>query len=70
MFFEDIQILNVMKSRPVGADLFHADRPTDGLTDGCTNMTKLILVLRNFASAPMKTNFRWPILIRIQLVSS
>jgi len=44
--------------------------PTDGLADGWTNMTKLILVFRNFASASMKTNFRWPILIRIQFVSS
>jgi len=33
-----------MKIRPVGAELFHADRQTD--------MTKLIVVFRNFAKTP------------------
>jgi hypothetical protein len=33
-----------MKIRPVGAELFHADRETD--------MTKLIVAFRNFANAP------------------
>jgi len=33
-----------MKIRPVGAELFHADERTD--------MTKLIVVYRNFANAP------------------
>jgi hypothetical protein len=33
-----------MKIRPVGAELFHADRRTD--------MTKLIVVLLNIANAP------------------
>ena len=33
-----------MKTRPVKADLFHAD--------GQTDMTKLIVVFRNFANAP------------------
>jgi len=27
---------NLMKIRPVGAELFHADRRTDGETDGRT----------------------------------
>ena len=35
---------NFMKIRPVGAELFHADRQTD--------MTKLIVAFRNFAKAP------------------
>jgi len=35
---------NFMKIRPVGAELFHADRRTD--------MTKLIIAFRNFANAP------------------
>jgi len=35
---------NFMKIRPVGAELFHAD--------GRTDMTKLIVVFRNFANAP------------------
>jgi hypothetical protein len=33
-----------MKIRPVGAELFHAERRTD--------MTKLIVTFRNFANAP------------------
>jgi len=33
-----------MKIRPVGAELFHADRRT--------YMTKLIVAFRNFANAP------------------
>ena len=37
-----------MKIRPVGAELFHADRRTDGQTD----MTKIIVAFRNFANAP------------------
>jgi hypothetical protein len=36
-----------MDSRPVGAELFHADRRTDGQTD----MTNLIVAFRNFANA-------------------
>jgi hypothetical protein len=37
-----------MKTRPVGAQLFHAE----GWTDGQTDMTKLIVAFRNFANAP------------------
>jgi len=37
-----------MKIRPVGAELFSADRQTDGHTD----TTMLIFALRNFANAP------------------
>ena len=33
-----------MKIRPVGAELFHADKRTD--------VTKLIVAFRNFANAP------------------
>ena len=36
-----------MKIRPVGAQLSHAD----GRTDGQTDMTKLIVAFRNFATA-------------------
>ena len=32
-----------MKIRPVGAELFHADRRTDGRTGGQTGMMKLIV---------------------------
>ena len=41
-----------MKIRLVGAELFHADRRTDGRTDGRTDMMILIVVFRNFAKAP------------------
>jgi len=37
-----------MKIYRVGAELFHAD----GRTDRQTDMTKLIVVFRNFAKAP------------------
>jgi hypothetical protein len=37
-----------MKIRPVGAELFHADRRTD--------TTKLIVAFRNFANAPKKNS--------------
>lgn len=39
-----------MKICPVGATLFHAD----GWTDRQTDMTELIVVLRNFANMPQK----------------
>jgi len=52
-FFERIsknsQISNVTKIRPVGTELFHVDRQTD--------MTKLIVAFRNFASTPKKNKF-------------
>ena len=38
------QISNLIKIRPVGAELFHAD--------GRTNMTKLIVTFHNLAKAP------------------
>jgi hypothetical protein len=36
-----------MKIRPMGAELFHANRRTDGRTD----KTKLVVAFRNFANA-------------------
>jgi hypothetical protein len=39
MFSKDAQISNFMKIRPEGAELFHADRETDGKTDN----TKIII---------------------------
>jgi len=44
IFRKSPQIFNFMKIRPVGAELFHAD--------GRSDMTKLIVVVRNFAKAP------------------
>jgi hypothetical protein len=49
-FSTNSQISNFMKIRPVGAELFHAD----GRTDSQTNMTKLTVTFRNFASSPNK----------------
>ena len=40
-------MLNFVKTRPVGAQLFQAGRPKDGQTD-------IIATLRNFAKAPNK----------------
>jgi hypothetical protein len=40
------QIANLMKTRPVRAELFHAD--------GQTDIMKLIAAFRNFANAPSK----------------
>ena len=37
-----------MKILPMGAELFHVDRRTDGQTD----MTKIIVAFRNFTNAP------------------
>jgi hypothetical protein len=38
-----------MKIRPVGAELIHADRWTDGRTD----VTKLMVAFRNIANPPI-----------------
>jgi hypothetical protein len=42
------EISKLMKIRPVGGELFHAD----GRTDRQTDMTKLIVAFRNFVNAP------------------
>jgi len=46
-FSENTQITNLIKIRPVGAELFYAD--------GRTEMTKLIFAFRNFAKVPKNT---------------
>ena len=43
-FSKKPQISRLIKIRPAGAELFHAE--------GQTEMTKLIVAFRNFASAP------------------
>jgi len=45
---KNTQISNFMKILPVGAEIFHADRRTNGQT----GKTKLIVAFRNFAYAP------------------
>ena len=37
---------------PLAVELFHADREMDTPTDGQTDVTKLIVSIRNFGSAP------------------
>ena len=44
------KVSNFMKIRPERAELLYADRRTDGWTD----MTKLMVAFRNFATAPKK----------------
>jgi hypothetical protein len=46
-FFKNFQTLKLIKISPVGAEMFHADRPTDGHKQ--TDVTKLIVAFRNFA---------------------
>jgi hypothetical protein len=43
-YSKNTQISNFMKIRPVGVELFHADRRTD--------MTKVIVAFRSFANTP------------------
>jgi hypothetical protein len=50
-------ISDLMKIRPVGAKLFHADGQTGGKTDSWTDMTKLIGGFRNFANTPGNSAF-------------
>jgi len=54
IFLKNMQMPNFIKIRRVGAELFHADGWTDGQMDRQTDMTKLIVALRNFANAPKK----------------
>jgi hypothetical protein len=48
------EISKLMKIRPVGGELFHADERTDGRTDRQTDMTKLTVAFRSFVNAPKK----------------
>ena len=43
-----------MKFRLLGAELFHADRQTDGEIGRQTDMAKLLVTFRNFVSAPKR----------------
>jgi hypothetical protein len=47
-FWKNSQPSNSMKIRPVGAELFHADRQTD--------IRMLILAFRNFVNEPKNEN--------------
>jgi len=50
-FSRNTQIPNFIKVRPVGTELFHADKGTE--------VKKLIVTLRNFANA-LKNYFQMP----------
>ena len=50
--FETNSNTNVIKIRPVGAELFHAGGRTDRRNNRRTNMTKFIVGFRNFVNAP------------------
>jgi hypothetical protein len=54
-----------MKVRPVGAKLLHADRQTNGRTDGHTDMTKLII-----AFAIMRTRLNTMLCLEVVAVRS
>jgi hypothetical protein len=51
---KNTQIQNFMKIRPVGAKLFHADRQTDGRTDGQKDMTKLMSLFAFMRTRPIR----------------
>ena len=53
-FSKNSQISNYMNIRPVGAELFHADRRTGGQT-----WRSLIVAFRNFANSPKKESIRF-----------
>jgi hypothetical protein len=48
IFYKNTHTWNITKIRPAGAELFRADRWTDGRID----MTKLVAPFRNYANAP------------------
>jgi hypothetical protein len=52
--FEKYSLSEFKEDRPVGDELFHADKRTD--------MTKLIVALRNFANEPKNSSRRCPLL--------
>jgi hypothetical protein len=49
---ESTQISNFMKIHPVEVELFFADSRTSGRSDRWTDITMLIVALRNFVNAP------------------
>jgi hypothetical protein len=55
-FSKNTPMRKFIKVRPVGTEIFYADRETDGKTDGRTDMTKLII-----AFLPMPNSFSWDI---------
>jgi len=62
-FLKNTQISNFTKIRPVGAELFHAERRTGGRTEGLAVMRKLTVAFRGLMKAPEKkllvTRLQW-----------
>jgi hypothetical protein len=55
--FEKFPDLKFIKICPLGAELFQAGGRTDGQTDRQTDMTKLLVAIRNFENAPRNNTF-------------
>jgi hypothetical protein len=54
------KISNLMKIRPVGAELFHSDEQTGRRADkGGTYLTKQTVAFRNFVNAPKKAEKKY-----------
>jgi len=45
---------NFMRILAVGAELLHEEKGTDGRTDRCTNIMKLIVAFRNLAKKKLQ----------------
>jgi hypothetical protein len=58
IFSKNIQISNTLKIRPLGDELCHVDRQQAGRQIGgwATDITKLIITIRNFVNARNKDN--------------
>ena len=65
-FSKNTQISDLIKVRPVEAELFHADGQANGETDRREDITKLIDVFRNFANAP-KNVYKFSLHISFQV---
>jgi hypothetical protein len=64
-FSKNTQISSSIKIRAVGAELYNADRQTDGRTD----MTKLIIVFHNFAGVS-KMFYYWLVYMDEQVLKN
>ena len=51
-FSKNYKIPDLVKIRPIGAKLFHAE----GQTERQTEVSKLVVAFRSFANAPKKNN--------------
>jgi len=49
---KNTQISDLIKIHPVGVELFHVERWTDGWMDRQTDVTNLIVTVCNFANVP------------------